>query len=1559
MNKKLLKITSILIVCTLSITQILSVDTFAFAKKDYDYSNPIYGNGIDDTFVYDSTDSVVTTKTDIPRNIPKVTGLYDISKYPIPLKNTVENKETFEMIKLENKEIMDKVEEDIKNGTLTKHKAADGQFYGSVPDDALGVEKKVYVNTNAKGAHSLAAYVPAGEIAAVTLNEEALNYAKKGKVKISVGMTMVDAEEYEHNKDAENRMPYLGKTFSVSQSETKVGTPFGGMVYIEIDDSVPSGLNFEVDVKGVVDAPYFDLGKTTAEEWAVSKNAPGVFAEIRTPYLRFVLPSKFIREIENPHNAALFWTNVSALSSGIMAQQYRTKPMTLTFDPYITAGIAYASVGSWTCNLPPEWGTSALDYDAIMKDGDWGTIHEINHHYQRRYYNYSDEWGVGPEFSEITNNALSTVSYILYTNIAASRSEEGTNDWNKVADPYSSLKQQIYEGDEYYKSEPNRGNFMYSTFAHEIGPVNFAKVVKSTYDGGTFNGIDIPAYDYKLESEGNKQRNDRFDDLAYRLCVAAERDYTWYMQTELLWPLKAETVNKIKSLKYPQVIPVQSVYGMGEVGRETGRPFYVPSSGYVFDFENSLVSPGDVSVVKVSQPKYGKLTERSDGKYDYKPSSLMPENAKDEFILTVNVEKDGISHETKLNCTIGVDYNSSNVEKFEITKWDIHDALEALETTKPYGTATSIGMKIYSDDGNKLARSKGYFVLEESGEYEFQAFGDDSAAFDLHLDDGTNYRSLTEVYVGNVEEAQKHSGSTNFTVNLQANKPYSYTLVTNNIDGPGWADVNIRKTSGDTSWRLINKVYSNLDDVGKTTDRSFTMPEPVYVRPPVLASGSETLVNDIKVISTPKGVEPNEDQNSLKEGDPNSIVDGDISTYFHSSYSNDKTPFPHEYIFDLGGEKSFNNLEIFTRRGGEEPGVIGDYEIYVADEYDDDNTIWRKIAEDDKRGNNPKASSDLKIPLAQTNAKYLKIKALNNRGHYDVTILAEVRLSTATNVKSVIAQNSSLIQYKGDWTKDSNGAFVNGATYNTKNGQFMYSFEGRESNIYVTKAVDVEIRINGGKWNKKRLIGSLREPSITLDMVTEGKYTVEVRTIGQEIALNMISTDGIFYKGEAPVSNPPAIIGANKVEIKVGEVDTFDVMYGVSYTDDKDITGLTINVSGSIDKPSAGTNEDYILIYSVTDSDGNIGTVNRVITVTNQIPVISGADDVTIKKGEVIDLLQGVTATDKEDGDITKNIKVIGAIDADKEESYNLMYQVIDNDGNIAEKSRVVVVENVDEDTPPSEDSSSSLNPVIDGAINDKLVSLISGTGAIEDPVELEFNDISDDKVDSLLSDVKKLNIKIVSLEEKSEYTRVTFVIFENSNRIIANEEETYIVLKVKNEYENIVNKLVKFAGKTDDTVEDDNTSSDVENNTNSNTGNDTNNNANNNANNNSSNHTNNDVSSNNADSNISNNENSSADNPIRNEDYNDNKDNYVSSNTDSEKNHAINNDTESNTSNDSKDDATNDNANLDNDDSVEDNLKTGNKFLIPFIGVAAIFLLVLLKALSKIKTKNKKDIDR
>ena len=87
--------------------------------------------------------------------------------------------------------------------------------------------------------------------------------------------------------------------------------------------------------------------------------------------------------------------------------------------------------------------------------------------------------------------------------------------------------------------------------------------------------------------------------------------------------------------------------------------------------------------------------------------------------------------------------------------------------------------------------------------------------------------------------------------------------------------------------------------------------------------------------------------------------------------------------------------------------------------------------------------------------------------------------------------------------------------------------------------------------------------------------------------------DGSFYKGKAPAkSNPPVIHGVKDIEIGVGEVDTFDKMDGITYTDDVDTTGLQISVTGEIGKPKAGTNEDYTLTYSVTDSDRNTATAD-------------------------------------------------------------------------------------------------------------------------------------------------------------------------------------------------------------------------------------------------------------------------------------------------------------------------------------------------------------------------------
>lgn len=76
----------------------------------------------------------------------------------------------------------------------------------------------------------------------------------------------------------------------------------------------------------------------------------------------------------------------------------------------------------------------------------------------------------------------------------------------------------------------------------------------------------------------------------------------------------------------------------------------------------------------------------------------------------------------------------------------------------------------------------------------------------------------------------------------------------------------------------------------------------------------------------------------------------------------------------------------------------------------------------------------------------------------------------------------------------------------------------------------------------------------------------------------------------------------------------------------------------------------------------------------NANPVLNGVNDVTIKVGEEFNPLKDVTATDREDGNLTSKIVVKGSVDVNKEGTYKLSYNVTDNDGATTTKDRTVTV---------------------------------------------------------------------------------------------------------------------------------------------------------------------------------------------------------------------------------------------------------------------------------------------
>ncbi|WP_066889457.1 glycosyl hydrolase family 18 protein [Clostridium nigeriense] len=193
-----------------------------------------------------------------------------------------------------------------------------------------------------------------------------------------------------------------------------------------------------------------------------------------------------------------------------------------------------------------------------------------------------------------------------------------------------------------------------------------------------------------------------------------------------------------------------------------------------------------------------------------------------------------------------------------------------------------------------------------------------------------------------------------------------------------------------------------------------------------------------------------------------------------------------------------------------------------------------------------------------------------------------------------------------------------------------------------------------------------------------------------ELAQRMYSTSPemgrqvIYGSTTTPDNTAPVINGVTNKQIYVG--DTFNTLTGVTASDkeDGDLTSK-ISVTGSVDTSKAGT---YNLTYSVTDSKGLTTTATAIITVAektsiNTAPVISGVANKQINIGTAFNPLTGVTASDKEDGDLTSKITVTGSVDTSKVGTYNLTYSVTDSKGlTTTAKSTITVVDNTIPEIP-------------------------------------------------------------------------------------------------------------------------------------------------------------------------------------------------------------------------------------------------------------------------------------
>src|SRR5699024_2483098 len=201
-----------------------------------------------------------------------------------------------------------------------------------------------------------------------------------------------------------------------------------------------------------------------------------------------------------------------------------------------------------------------------------------------------------------------------------------------------------------------------------------------------------------------------------------------------------------------------------------------------------------------------------------------------------------------------------------------------------------------------------------------------------------------------------------------------------------------------------------------------------------------------------------------------------------------------------------------------------------------------------------------------------------------------------------------------------------------------------------------------------------------VDTSKKGKYTLTYIVKSEEGATKtyerVVTVKPKVIDGTI-MNQAPEIKVSDKIVNEIDFASDFDALDGIT-ADDKEDGDLTdkIEVRGTINTEEAGK---QTITYIVTDSGGASHVVKRTVTVKeNQAQVFSGVADKTVDFESDFDLLDGVTAHDKEDGDVTDKIVVDGNVDTSKVGKTDVTYSVTDSHGKTTKETVTITVKVTD-----------------------------------------------------------------------------------------------------------------------------------------------------------------------------------------------------------------------------------------------------------------------------------------
>lgn len=218
----------------------------------------------------------------------------------------------------------------------------------------------------------------------------------------------------------------------------------------------------------------------------------------------------------------------------------------------------------------------------------------------------------------------------------------------------------------------------------------------------------------------------------------------------------------------------------------------------------------------------------------------------------------------------------------------------------------------------------------------------------------------------------------------------------------------------------------------------------------------------------------------------------------------------------------------------------------------------------------------------------------------------------------------------------------------------------------------------------------------------------------EEKVTKSITYNATWVKNMVPINAAPVIHATDKT-IEVG--DEFDPRADVTATDeeDGDITNKIEILKNDVNVNEPGI---YDVTYKVTDRKGASRTKTITVTVNPKIEPLNEAPtiDVTDKEitvGDKFDPKDGVTAKDKEDGNLTDKIEILkNTVDPSKPGVYEVTYKVTDSKGASCTKTIKVTVKEKTPAPSKNNDKTTTVTPKTGDSTNvSAVIALLTVSG--------------------------------------------------------------------------------------------------------------------------------------------------------------------------------------------------------------------------------------------------------